>query len=57
MPVTIKDVAREANVSIGTVSRVINGLPNVDPRLREQVEQAIKQLNYRLIELIVVALQ
>jgi LacI family transcriptional regulator len=47
MPVTIKDVAREANVSIGTVSRVINGLSNVDPRLREQVEQAIKQLNYR----------
>lgn len=47
MPVTIKDVAREANVSIGTVSRVINGQSNVDPRLREQVELAIKELNYR----------
>lgn len=47
MPVTIKEVAKQAKVSIGTVSRVINGRPNVDPGLREQVEQAIKHLNYR----------
>ncbi len=47
MPVTIKEVAKRAKVSIGTVSRVINGRPDVDPRLREKVEEAVKALNYR----------
>lgn len=47
MPVTITDVARRAKVAIGTVSRVMNHQPGVDPRLRERVEQAIKELNYR----------
>ena len=47
MPITIKDVAKRAKVAIGTVSRVINDQPGVDPRLRERVEQAVKELNYR----------
>lgn len=47
MPVTIKEVARRAKVAIGTVSRVMNDQPGVDPELRERVEQAIKELNYR----------
>ncbi len=47
MAVTIKDVAKRARVSIGTVSRVINGRPDVDGKLRQKVEQAIKELNYR----------
>lgn len=47
MAVTIKDVAKRAKVSIGTVSRVINGRPDVDGKLRQKVEQAIKELNYR----------
>ena len=47
MRITIKDVARRAKVAIGTVSRVINQQPGVDPQLRQRVEQAIKQLNYR----------
>ena len=47
MPVTIKDVARRAKVAIGTVSRVINDRPGVDPGLRERVEEAIRELNYR----------
>jgi LacI family transcriptional regulator len=45
--VTIRDVARAANVSIGTVSRVVNGHPTVNPRLREAVEAAMKGLGYR----------
>ncbi len=42
----IFDVARLAGVSHQTVSRVINGLPNVRPATRERVEQAIAQLRY-----------
>ncbi|MGF7048093.1 LacI family transcriptional regulator [Paenibacillus sp. DS2015] len=43
---TIKDVARMAEVSVATVSRVINesGYVNVDTRKR--VEAAIKEINY-----------
>lgn len=47
MPATIKDVARRAGVSIGTVSRVLNEFPDVDPELRERVEAAIRELSYR----------
>lgn len=47
MAATIKDVARRASVSIGTVSRVINARPDVDPELRRRVESAIRDLGYR----------
>ncbi|WP_454915992.1 LacI family DNA-binding transcriptional regulator [Xanthobacter sediminis] len=43
---TIRDVARLAGVSIGTVSRVINGALEVKPRIRKAVEDAIKELDY-----------
>lgn len=43
---TIKDVAREANVSIATVSRVINGKDRVKKETREKIQQAIDKLNY-----------
>lgn len=44
---TIKDVARVAGVSFKTVSRVINGETNVRPAMRERIETAIRELNYR----------
>lgn len=44
---TIKDVAREAGVSIMTVSRVINGKTNVRPATAEKIQQAIEKVNYR----------
>lgn len=44
---TIKDVARKAEVSAMTVSRVLNGEPNVRPATRERVQAAIGELNYR----------
>lgn len=44
---TMKDVAKEAGVSLGTVSNVINGLP-VRKTSRTKVEQAIKTLNYQV---------
>ncbi len=47
MAVTLKQVSQRAKVAAGTVSRVINQHPNVDPALRERVERAIRDLNYR----------
>jgi len=47
MQVTIKNVAERAAVSVGTVSRVINGRKDVDPKLRARVERAIRDLGYR----------
>lgn len=43
---TIVDVAREARVSLGTVSRVINGNATVRPALRERVLAAARALGY-----------
>lgn len=45
--VTIRDVAREANVSLGTASRVVNSAPNVSVEVRGRVEQAISRLGYK----------
>ncbi|RKD27019.1 catabolite control protein A [Ammoniphilus oxalaticus] len=47
MTVTIYDVAREAGVSMATVSRVVNGNPNVKPTTRKKVLAAIELLGYR----------
>ncbi|MDJ0390540.1 substrate-binding domain-containing protein [Roseomonas sp. E05] len=43
---TIRDVAEVAGVGLGTVSRVINGRPEVSPELRERVLAAIRSLGY-----------
>src|SRR3954462_12536512 len=43
----MSDVAARAGVSHQTVSRVINGSPNVAPLTRERVERAIAELGYR----------
>ncbi|MFJ7934798.1 catabolite control protein A [Sporosarcina sp. NPDC096371] len=47
MAVTIYDVAREANVSMATVSRVVNGNQNVKPATRKKVLDCIERLGYR----------
>jgi DNA-binding LacI/PurR family transcriptional regulator len=44
---TIRDVAREAGVGVGTVSRVLNNSPQVSPATRERVLRAIDILGYR----------
>ncbi|HEX6923686.1 MAG TPA: LacI family DNA-binding transcriptional regulator, partial [Bacillales bacterium] len=47
MNATIYDVASEAGVSMATVSRVVNGNPNVKPSTRKKVLDAIERLGYR----------
>ncbi len=42
---TIKEVAKRAGVSVGTVSKVINNIA-VKPETKQAVELAIKELNY-----------
>ncbi len=44
--ITIRDVAREAGVSITTVSRVLNGREDVDPQTRQRVQEVIDRLKY-----------
>ena len=44
--VTIRDVAARAHASAGTVSRVLNGAPNVKEAVRRRVEAAIHELQY-----------
>ena len=43
---TIKEVARRAGVSIGTVSHVLTGAVPVSPRLLSRVQSAIRELDY-----------
>jgi DNA-binding LacI/PurR family transcriptional regulator len=45
-PMDIREVAERAKVSIATVSRTINNVPTVNPRLAKRVWQVIRELNY-----------
>lgn len=42
----IYDISRQAGVSIATVSRVLNGSPNVKPKTRKKVMDIIDQYDY-----------
>ena len=46
MKVTIKDVAKEANVATSTVSRVLADSDKISDKTKERVNAAIKKLNY-----------
>ena len=46
MAVTIKDVARQARVSVATVSRALNGHANVTPETRAHVLGVASQLRF-----------
>ncbi len=47
MAASIKDVAREARVSIATVSRVLNNIDVVNDDTKQRVKEAIEKLGYR----------
>ena len=44
---TLKDIARQLNLSPATVSRALNGFPEVKSQTRELVLEAATRLNYR----------
>ena len=46
MPITIRDVAREAGVSTATVSRALRGLGNVDASTAEHIRRVADRLDY-----------
>jgi len=46
MATTVKDVAKAADVSVGTVSRVLSGEPNVPPATTALVMSAVDELGY-----------
>ncbi|MFZ0302098.1 MAG: LacI family DNA-binding transcriptional regulator [Terracidiphilus sp.] len=46
MPVSIRDIAKFANVSSATVSRVINGSTLVTPDTTERIQRIIQQVNF-----------
>jgi LacI family transcriptional regulator len=46
MKITIKEVAKEAGVSIATVSRVLNGKDGIRPATKKRVEKVIHKYNY-----------
>jgi LacI family xylobiose transport system transcriptional regulator len=60
--VTLAEIASEASVSLSTISKVLNGRPDVSPRTRERVEGMLAEHGYlrrktgasetRLIELV-----
>ena len=44
--VSIRDVAKHADVAISTVSKVLNHYPNVSEETKEKVNTAIRELNF-----------
>lgn len=46
MKVTIKEVAKEAGVSIGTVDRALNGRGRISPETKQKVMDAVRKLDY-----------
>ncbi|HQB28933.1 MAG TPA: LacI family DNA-binding transcriptional regulator, partial [Paludibacter sp.] len=45
--IRIKDIAKLAGVSAGTVDRVVHNRGNVSAKSREAVEKVLKEVNYR----------
>jgi LacI family transcriptional regulator len=45
--ITIREVAKRAQVSVGTVSNVLSGSGSVKPELRRRVQLAMRELDYQ----------
>lgn len=46
MPITIKDVAARAGVSVATVSKILNHHPGISEETTRRVEQVMRELEY-----------
>lgn len=46
MPITIKEVALQAGVSVSTVSRALNGYPDVNSQTRDKIKKIATKLGY-----------
>ena len=46
MNVTMKDIAQDLGISIGTVSKVLRDHPDIGPETRERVRKRMRELNY-----------
>jgi LacI family transcriptional regulator len=46
MPLTIRDIAKKLNLSIGAVSRAMDGYPDISKETRERVVQAAREMGY-----------
>ena len=47
MPVRLKDIAQDLNVSVVTVSKVLRDHPDISAETRDRVLKRMKELNYR----------
>jgi LacI family transcriptional regulator len=47
MPVTLKDIARDLDLSVVTVSKVLRNHPDIGENTRERVLQRMKELDYQ----------
>ena len=45
--IRIKDIAKRAGVSVGTVDRVLHKRPNVSPKALVKVKQALEEMDYK----------
>ena len=45
---TIKDLAKKTGYSVATVSRVLNNLPNVSSKAREEILRVVKQSGFQI---------
>ena len=46
--ITIKDIAKEANVSAGTVDRVLHNRGGVSPKTETKIKRILKQKNFKI---------
>jgi LacI family transcriptional regulator len=46
MPVTIRDIAKKLNLSIGAVSRAMDGYPDISEETRKRVMETARQMGY-----------